>query len=98
MLLRDPTSSLMDSEWKAKITKPESLFEKQNDGSLLLPIYCWFAFYDSAESAFLKLKHLTSESLLRDKEKRKAINPSAEVDFSLSELDDIMSKVQIIKL
>lgn len=98
MLSSDPTSSLKDGEWRAVITKPESLFEKQDNGSLLPPTYCWFAFYDSVELAMSHLKKITTESLLRDIEKSKVINPSIEINFSLSEVDDIMNKVKVIKL
>jgi hypothetical protein len=98
ILPRDSISSLKDGEWYAVITKPEFLFEKHDNGSLLPPTYCWFAFYDSIELATSHLKKITNESLLRDRERSKVINPSIEINFSLSEVDDIINNIKVIKL
>lgn len=42
---------LKPGEWKAKVLKPESLYEKQNDGSLRPPVWCWHAFYSNEVTA-----------------------------------------------
>lgn len=48
----DPSVMWMNpGEYKAKVLKPESVYEKQNDGSLTPPVWCWFAFFDSEEAA-----------------------------------------------
>lgn len=51
---------LGEGEIKFKILKPDSLFEKQNDGSLKSPVWCWFAFHaneiSAREAAELELK------------------------------------------
>lgn len=50
--LTDPSIMfLKPGEWKAKVLKPESLYEKQNDGSLVPPIWCWHAFYSNEVTA-----------------------------------------------
>lgn len=50
--IEDPSVMWMNpGEYKAKVLKPESLYEKQNDGSLTPPIWCWFAFFDTEAEA-----------------------------------------------
>lgn len=50
--MEDPSVMWMNpGEYKAKVLKPESLYEKQNDGSLIPPVWCWFAFFDTEEAA-----------------------------------------------
>jgi len=50
--LEDPSVLWMGKgEYKAKVLKPESLFEKQKDGSLTPPVWCWHAFYQTEEAA-----------------------------------------------
>ena len=50
--MQDPSIMwLKPGEYKAKVLKPESLYEKQDDGSLTPPVWYSFAFYNSEEDA-----------------------------------------------
>lgn len=51
--LEDPSLlwSLKPAEYKARVLKPNSLYEKQSDGKLTAPVWYSHAFYSSEEEA-----------------------------------------------
>src|SRR5574339_900448 len=61
--------TLQDGEWMGKITAPESLHEKQADGSLKPSIWCWWAFHDTAEECMEKIEKDARSSAIRARHK-----------------------------
>lgn len=96
--------SLKDDEWKARINKPDFLYEKGTAGKLIKPIWCWHSFYDSVEDCFVELHNAISYKLLKNKTKEffKTNDNSSVFNFDLEvlkkEVDEIIARIQIVYL
>jgi hypothetical protein len=93
-----PLFNLADDQWMAKITAPESLYEKREEGKSEPPIWCWWAFHETAEECLEKLRKDAEYSILRAKSKRKSKEPDLVVEASPDEIEAIMSAIKVIKL
>jgi hypothetical protein len=90
--LEDPSVMWMKpGEYKAKVLKPESLYEKQNDGRLISPIWCWFAFFNSEDDA----RAQAEQDLKREMERAARKNKS---QFNAIECLARVKEIQVITL
>lgn len=85
---------LKPGEWKGKILKPESLYEKSNlpQGNLIPPISCWWAFHDDVESA----KETLRQSCKSGFWKRKAVE-AARAGLDKFEIDEVEMELEAEK-
>ena len=95
-------TSLKEGEWMGKVTAPTSLYEKQNNGILTPPIYCWWAFYDSVETCKEQMEKACRLSLIRLKRKMSLrsdipVEPASAEEIE-SEVAESISKVKIVWL
>lgn len=74
-------------EYLAKVLKPESMYEKQNDGRFTPPVLCWFAFHDSEEAA----KAVAEKDHKREMER---ISGRAHLNEDANEAAERMAKLQ----
>jgi|SRR6185436_4239734 len=94
---------LKPGEWKAKINKPISLFEKDNCGKLVPPVWCWHSFYETIDECTDQIKDMVRTELFRDRKKYflKNLNiTSIEIDEEEinKEIADVISKVEVVYL
>lgn len=95
---------LKNNEWKAKINKPDFLYEKDVLNKLVKPIWYWHAFYSSVEDCYISLHETIYNSLLKIKTKSffKENNNLSVFDFDKEalrkEVDEFISEIQIIYL
>lgn len=90
---------LKEGEWMGKITAPQSLFEKTLDGKLVPPVWCWWAFYETAEEYLASIKKSAVATILRTKAKRKSSEPDLVVEVTEEELSEISSnKIEVVML
>jgi hypothetical protein len=97
---------LKEDEWKGKISKPTSLYEKHPvTGKLSQPIWCWHAFYDSPEDCFTILRTNTRKSLIKFKTQEAIKNdhdPSQSLEINEEDLEmeveEMISKIQVVYL
>jgi len=92
------TFTLREGEWMGKITAPESLYEKQSDGSLKPPVWCWWAFFETAEDALARVEQDAREGLARAKRKQAIKDETVDQSISEEEIVELISKVQVVRL
>lgn len=94
--------ALKEGEWMGKITAPTFLYEKDHTNTLVPPIWCWWAFYDSVEACREYLSKNFGESIVRATEKQARLSKVAYVPMSEEDLDNFvmgaMSQVKVIML
>ena len=89
---------LKTGEWKARIDLPTSLYEKLPDGKVIKPIFCWHAFYETADEAVQKIGKDLHWEILRAKKKQLASNLDIVLEVLPEEIDEALSKIKIIRL
>jgi hypothetical protein len=94
--------TLKEGEWMGKITAPESLFEKQGDGSLKPPVWCWWAFHETAEECMVKIEQDARSTIERARHKMGLRSDTPVVPLTPEELEveitETLSKVQVVRL
>lgn len=94
--------ALREGEWKGKITAPTFLYEKDVNNKLVPPIWCWWAFHDSVDSAMDYLKTNFRESIVRSREKKCRIAGVTCYPLTSDELDTavkyLLDQVKVVML
>ena len=83
-------------EWMGRITAPKILYENAPNGKLTPPIWCWHSFYHSLEEAQAVTKDLVKSRIFYSKKELSSDYTS--ISVSDEEVDEALSKVQIIRL
>ena len=97
---------LKEGEWKGKISKPTSLYEKHPvTGKLSQPVWCWHAFHDSPEVCYPILRANTRNALIKSRIQEAIKNghdPSLPLEINEEDLavevEEVISKVQVVYL
>ena len=91
--------TLKEGEWMGKITAPTFLYEKDMSNKLVPPIWCWWAFYESVETAMEYLNKNFRESIVRSLEKQARLSGSVYVPLSEEDLDNfVMGALSTVKV
>ena len=94
--------TLKEGEWMGQITAPQSLHEKQADGSLKPAVWCWWAFHDTVEECMEKIEQDARSSIARAHHKMGLRSDTPVVPLTDEELEaqvaEAMSKVQVVRL
>lgn len=91
--MEDPSVlwSLKEGEYRAWVLKPESVYDKQKDGSLTPPVWCWHAFYSCEATAREAAESALKEDMARGARK-------AHVEFDEAEYQKRCQEIQVVTL
>jgi hypothetical protein len=89
---------LTPGRYKARITAPQSLYEKNLNGELEAPVWYEFAFSDSEEEVRARIERDVRFQIIRAKGKRKAKEPGLVVEATEEEILEVVNKIQVVKL
>jgi hypothetical protein len=82
---------LPKGEYRARVMKPESLHEKQEDGSLQAPIWYSHIFYETSEEVWEYIEKSIREGFERDLRHHKiTAYTEEEVQQKLSEIEEVV--------
>jgi hypothetical protein len=89
--MEDPSIKwLPEGEYKARILQPKSLYEKQEDGTLVSPLWYSHAFYCNKLDAWTKLEKMIRDGFERDKRKEDIDFTETDVQAKLGTIQEIM--------
>ncbi len=85
---------LNPGEWKGRILKPESLYEKNIDpqGKPVPPTYCWWAFHNDIDSVMKNIRKSCELDFRKSKAKE------AKLDLDQIEIDEEVMKLEVEKI
>jgi hypothetical protein len=87
----DPSVSwLPKDEYRARVVAPKSLYEKQNDGSLVPPIWYSHAFYQTSRQARQVAEKMVRSELERNLSKHDVAYTPKDLEDKLAEIKEIL--------
>lgn len=94
--------ALKEGEWKGKITAPTFLYEPDVNNKLVPPVWCWWAFHDSVQTALEYLDTSFRDSFVRAKEKQARLSGEVYKPYSTQELNalvlEALDQVKVVML